>query len=116
MSTSIIPIIFTKLPRWLEKIKWAFQVDNNGQDSQDADPSTFIRAINMALERSAATYVDSSENLCGRLIRGWLHRPIWLPIFQRFLTDRYYPTVVDPQPDYYPSVELYQEYDEPLAA
>ncbi|KAG5995321.1 hypothetical protein E4U52_000134 [Claviceps spartinae] len=37
-----------------------------------------------------------------------------LVIFQRFLTNRYCPTVVDIQPDYYPSVEFYQ--DEPLAA
>ncbi|KAG5946718.1 hypothetical protein E4U60_003893 [Claviceps pazoutovae] len=54
----------------------------------------------MALERSAATYVDSSENL----------RHI------RFLTDQYCPTVVEIQPDYYPSVDFYQEYDESLAA
>ncbi|KAG6303786.1 hypothetical protein E4U09_004849, partial [Claviceps aff. purpurea] len=52
----------------------------------------------MALERPAATYVDSSENL----------RHI------RFLTGRYCPTVVETQPDYYPSVEFYQEHDEPL--
>ncbi|KAG6223011.1 hypothetical protein E4U22_000884 [Claviceps purpurea] len=52
----------------------------------------------MALERPAATYVDSSENL----------RHI------RFLTDRYCPTVVEIQPDYYPNVDFYQEYDEPL--
>ncbi|KAG6107999.1 hypothetical protein E4U31_007979 [Claviceps sp. LM219 group G6] len=63
MSTSITPIIYTlSVPltglhtsdagRWLEKIKWAFQLTNDGQD---ADPSTFTQAINMALERSAVT-------------------------------------------------------------
>ncbi|KAG5943880.1 hypothetical protein E4U59_007838 [Claviceps monticola] len=92
MSTSITPVISTKLPslascsyrvldgtadagRWLEKIKWAFQVADQG-----------------------------------------LATPTDLAIFQRFLTDQYCPAVVEIQPDYYPSVEFYQEYDEPLAA
>ncbi|KAG6069411.1 hypothetical protein E4U16_005088 [Claviceps sp. LM84 group G4] len=57
-----------------------------------------IRAINMALERSAATYVDSSEylrHIVRRADQG-LATPTDLIIFQQFLTDRYCSTVVDP--------------------
>ncbi|KAG6089099.1 hypothetical protein E4U15_004189 [Claviceps sp. LM218 group G6] len=46
--------------RWLTKLQWSFQAVNEGMD---ADPNTFIKAMNMALEGQAATYVDSSELL-----------------------------------------------------
>ncbi|KAG5925048.1 hypothetical protein E4U61_003737 [Claviceps capensis] len=71
MSTSITPIISTKLPS--------------------------LASCSYRADQGLATPTD-------------------LAIFQRFLTDQYCPTVVEIQPDYYPSVEFYQEYDEPLAA
>ncbi|KAG6067692.1 hypothetical protein E4U16_008116 [Claviceps sp. LM84 group G4] len=46
--------------RWLTKLQWSFQAVNEGRDP---DPNTFIKAMNMALEGQAATYVDSSEVL-----------------------------------------------------
>ncbi|KAG6118106.1 hypothetical protein E4U13_000508 [Claviceps humidiphila] len=101
--------LHTDAGRWLEKIKWAFQLANDGQD---ADPSTFIQAT----YRSAVIYMNSSENL-RHIVRHadqGLATQTDLVIFQRFLTHRYCPTVVDIQPDYYPSVEFYQ--DEPLVA
>ncbi|KAG6106093.1 hypothetical protein E4U31_001026 [Claviceps sp. LM219 group G6] len=42
--------------------------------------------------------------------------PADLVTFQRYLKDWYRPTVVDVQPDFFMSVELQQDYDEPLAA
>ncbi|KAG6191895.1 hypothetical protein E4U10_004358, partial [Claviceps purpurea] len=75
MATPVAPSLPTRLPslaaigssdgttdaeRWLEKVQWAFQLVNDGHD---ADPNTFVRAINMSLERAAATYVDSSAHL-----------------------------------------------------
>ncbi|KAG6055613.1 hypothetical protein E4U17_002843, partial [Claviceps sp. LM77 group G4] len=88
----------TDAARLLEKVEWAFRFVNDGQD---ADPSTFIRAVNMSLERAAATFVDSSENL--RHIVRQAHQGLATPgestTFQRCLMDRYCPTVADIQPD-----------------
>ncbi|KAG5961197.1 hypothetical protein E4U56_003959 [Claviceps arundinis] len=101
--------------RWLEEVGWAFKLVNDGLD---ADASTLVRAINMSLERDAATFVDSSEVL--RHIVQQAHQGLATPsdlvTFQRYLKDRYRPTVVDIKPDFFISVELQQDYDEPLAA
>ncbi|KAG6165439.1 hypothetical protein E4U51_004356, partial [Claviceps purpurea] len=130
MATPVAPSLPTRLPslaaigsfdgttdaeRWLEKVQWAFQLVNDGHD---ADPNTFVRAINMSLERAAATYVDSSAHLKSivSLASQGAATQSDLATFQRCLKDRYCPTVVDVQPDYFTSVEFRQSYDEPLAA
>ncbi|KAG6025401.1 hypothetical protein E4U19_003209 [Claviceps sp. Clav32 group G5] len=101
--------------RWLEKVEGAFKLVNDGLN---ADASTLIRAINMSLERDAATFVESSENL--RHIVQQAHQGLATPpdlvTFQRYLKDRYRPIVVDVKPDFFMSVELQQDYDEPLTA
>ncbi|KAG6062442.1 hypothetical protein E4U32_002307 [Claviceps aff. humidiphila group G2b] len=100
--------------RWLEKVGWAFKLVNDGLD---ADASTLVRAINMSLERDAATFVDSSEVL--RHIVQQAHQGLATPsdlvTFQRYLKDRSRPTVVDIKPDFFISVELQQDYDDSMS-
>ncbi|KAG6284292.1 hypothetical protein E4U09_008065 [Claviceps aff. purpurea] len=101
--------------RWLTKLQWSFQAVNEGRD---ADPNTFIKAMNMALEGQAATYVDSSEllrSIVSRASHGSATQDD-LADFRRALTDRYHPNFVDEPALTSSNFEMRQGADEPLFA
>ncbi|KAG6054265.1 hypothetical protein E4U32_007030 [Claviceps aff. humidiphila group G2b] len=85
-------------------------------------PNTFIKAMNMALEGQAATYVDT----CSELLRSIGSRASRssatqdhddLADFRRALTDRYHPLFVDePARITSSNFEMRQDDDEPLFA